>query len=149
GEKMFNPKISALAVAVLIAGCGGGGDLATPVPVDSVELGAVPGGVVQPFAEPDAPMSPIKGCSVVLYGDSILAGANPLGSLAETPARTIKRLRPRYTVDDRSRSGQSATQAARLFPNDNRTARIVVLEHGTNDMLLGLPVQQSLASMAE
>jgi len=147
---MFNPKISALAVAVLIAGCGGGGELAPPVPVDSVELGTVPGGVIQSGQETtETAPSPIKGCSVVLYGDSILAGANPLGILAETPAQTIKRLRPKYQIDNRAKSGQSAMQAARQFPNENRTARVVVLEHGTNDMILGLPVQQSLASMAE
>lgn len=127
----------ASVAVVMCTACGGGGE--------GTESGGVPG-YGNTVSGPETSSQP---CSVVLYGDSIMAGQNPAGSLAETPAQALKRMRPTWSIEDRSRSGTSAAQLAALFPNDPRTARAVVLEHGINDLILGMSPVESLRSVVD
>jgi len=53
--------------------------------------------------------------------------------LDEPPAATLKRLRPRYAVQDYSRNGETATQRVRTFESERRNGRFVVIAHGIND----------------
>ncbi|PZQ77972.1 MAG: hypothetical protein DI563_02100 [Variovorax paradoxus] len=135
-------KLTALASVavgvVMCTACGGGGE--------GTESGGVPG---YGNTVASAPESSSQSCSVVLYGDSIMAGQNPAGALAETPVQAIKRMRSGWSVEDRSRAGTSAAQLAALFPNDPRTARVVVLEHGINDLILGMSPVESIRSVVD
>jgi hypothetical protein len=83
-----------------------------------------------------------------LYGDSILHGGYG-GSqrLAEPPAQTLQRLRPRYRIDDLTVNGQTAAQRALSFGAEKRSAHFVVVEYGLNDAVLGLPLEPSLRTM--
>ena len=122
-----------VAIAVGLAACGGGGGGAGG--------GGVPAaGVVaesQPVATPGA-ATPLRDCSVDLWGDSILHGQNTHGPLAESPADYIKRVRSAYTVEDKSVNGQGInSQAAALTPAAFADARFHVLEWGVNDTAQG------------
>jgi lysophospholipase L1-like esterase len=75
-------------------------------------------------------------CSVTLYGDSILYGTygtTPTNRLPEPPAAAIKRLRPAYTVVDRSSPGDFVNLRLPTFRRDVIDTRFVVIEHGMND----------------
>lgn len=97
---------------------------------------------------PERPAASADRCSVVLYGDSILHGGYGGNQrLAEPPARTLQRLRPRYRVEDRSANGETATARAGRFASEPRTAHFVVIAHGINDVAQGLPVQPPLRQM--
>jgi hypothetical protein len=87
-------------------------------------------------------------CSVELYGDSILHGGY-LGDqrLREPPAAALRRLRPRYRVVDRSVNGETASARSASFASEERSGRIVVIEHGLNDAMQGLPLDPSLRTM--
>ena len=80
-------------------------------------------------------------CTVELYGDSIMAG----NGSAETPAKTLQRLRPGLSVlADHSVAG---TELAMLYPefaSDPRTARYVVIENGVIDAWHGAAIQPFL-----
>ncbi|WP_057607283.1 SGNH/GDSL hydrolase family protein, partial [Variovorax paradoxus] len=109
---------------------------------------AAPAAPVAAAAAPPAATAAASHCSVVLYGDSILHGGYGGNlRLAEPPAAALKRLRPRYTVDDRSANGETATARAAGFANEKRAARFVVIAHGLNDAALSLPVEAPLRSM--
>ncbi|KAF1069620.1 SGNH/GDSL hydrolase family protein [Variovorax sp.] len=106
----------------------------------------------QVAAAPTRPAAPAvaaaPNCSVVLYGDSILHGGYGGNlRLAEPPAAALKRLRPRYTIDDRTANGETATTRAASFASEKREARFVVIGHGINDAALSLPVEAPLRSM--
>lgn len=136
---MFKLTVLAYVAAgvVMCTACGGGGE--------GTESGGVPG-----YGNTvSGPETSSQACSVVLYGDSIMAGQNPAGALAETPVQAIKRMRSGWSIEDRSRSGTSAAQLAALFPNDPRTARVVVLEHGINDLILGMSPVESVRSVVD
>ena len=87
-------------------------------------------------------------CSVELYGDSILHGGS-LGDmrLQEPPAAALRRLRPRYKVVDRSVNGETASARSASFAGEERSGRIVVIEHGLNDAMQGLPLDAALRAM--
>lgn len=88
------------------------------------------------------------GCSVVLYGDSILHGGYG-GSkrLDEPPAQTLRRIRPRYTVEDRTVNGETASDRSKSFGGEPRSARFVVLGHGINDVARNLELEPALRRM--
>lgn len=111
-----------LSVVASIIGCseGSGGGL----PPSTAASAAAP-------KPPDA-----ADCSVTLYGDSILYGTygtTPTNRLAEPPAAAIKRLRPGYTVVDRSSPGDFVNLRLPTFRRDVIDTRLVVIEHGMND----------------
>lgn len=112
------------------------------------------GPVAAPTTPPPAPAAVAPKCSIELYGDSILRGehlgaSGSLERLANPPAAELHRLLPLATITDRSKAGQTATEAARTFPNDTRTGNVVVIEHGSNDLAQGLPLEPPLRAMAE
>lgn len=119
--------LSVLCLASLAA-CGGGGGGGSPMPV---------------AIAPIAAQAPKPDCSVELNGDSIMwgqsvpPGATTIQRLASPPAVTLKRIRPSYTVVDKSVGGQMATERAAVFNNDTRNSRIIVIQHGTNDLYRG------------
>lgn len=87
-------------------------------------------------------------CSVDLYGDSIMHGGyRGYLRLAEPPAATLKRLRPRYSVQDFSLNGETAAHRAATFESERRDGRFVVIAHGINDTMQQLPLTASLRSM--
>lgn len=78
--------------------------------------------------------------SVVLYGDSIMAGgmADALRDLG-------------FTVVDRSVAGDTAANCWRRFPYELRSGRVVVLQPGTNDLTVGddpVPALRRMATFA-
>jgi hypothetical protein len=87
-------------------------------------------------------------CSIELYGDSILHGGY-LGDrrLKEPPAEALRRLRPRYRVVDRTVNGETASARSASFASEQRSGRIVVIEHGLNDAIQGLALETSLRAM--
>lgn len=110
---------------------------------------------VAPIAAPvrsaatDAPGPKLgAACSVELYGDSILHGGY-LGDrrLQEPPADALRRLRPRYRVVDRTVNGETASARSVSFASEERVGRIVVIEHGLNDAMQGLPLESALRAM--
>ncbi|MGJ7610091.1 MULTISPECIES: SGNH/GDSL hydrolase family protein [unclassified Variovorax] len=97
----------------------------------------------------DAAAAGLQGaCSVELYGDSILHGGySGDRRLREPPADALRRLRPRYSVVDRSVNGETASSRSASFAGEARSGRIVVIEHGLNDAMQGLPLESSLRAM--
>lgn len=91
---------------------------------------------------------PQGACSIELYGDSILHGGY-LGDrrLKEPPADALRRLRPRYRVVDRTVNGETASARSASFASEERSGRIVVIAHGLNDAMLGLPLETALRAM--
>ena len=90
-------------------------------------------------------------CSVVLYGDSILRGGYGGNSrLTEPPEKTLRRLRPKYRIDDRTANGETATQRSKRFRSESRSSHFVVIAHGINDVAGGIdpapPVRQMVES---
>lgn len=114
-----------------LAACGGGGG------------GGAPIASTAPVVEAPKPI-----CTVEFDGDSILWGEDVnFTRLASPPAVTLKRIRPAYTIDDRSQRGQTAQDASKAFNTQARTSRIVVIQYGVNDMNHGFPLEASLTSM--
>lgn len=133
-----------LAVALLatLAACGGGGGGG--------------GGVAFPVAQTApvaaAPAKPV--CTVTLYGDSILYGTySPDGvtalRLSHYPAEEIRAQRPAYTVDDRTKPGQSLLGLTYVFANDSRSSRFVVVESGVIDSWYGDAVGERLKNIVD
>ena len=94
-----------LALAALTACGGGGGSSGGVVMMPSATTTAAP--VAAPVAaapepEPAPAPAPKPGCTVDLYGDSIMAGA------VEHPAEVLKAMRPMYSVYDHSVPGETA-----------------------------------------
>lgn len=136
------PFAAMVALVALAAGC-------SPSHVPPTQDRARPAAVaaVASVATPAAARSG-DACSVELYGDSILHGGY-LGDrrLAETPAGPLKRLRPRYRVVDRTVNGETASARSASFAGEERSGRIVVIEHGLNDAMQGLPLESALRAM--
>jgi lysophospholipase L1-like esterase len=92
--------------------------------------------------------APTGGCSVVLYGDSILHGGyDGTKRLDEPPAAVLKRTRPRFTVEDVTVNGETANFRAAGFAAERRGARFVVIAHGINDAAQSLPLEAPLRAM--
>ena len=130
-QRTLIAKLSALACITLI-GCGGGG-------ADGAfsETASHPPEASKNSTTSLEAVKPLTGCTVELYGDSILAGNGD----AETPAMTLQRLRPGIEViADHSVAGKQLAALATVFPNEARSARIVVIENGVIDSWYGLPV---------
>ncbi|WP_232081147.1 SGNH/GDSL hydrolase family protein [Variovorax sp. WDL1] len=111
-----------LSVVASIVGCseGSGGGLPP--------ANAVPAAALKPPGAAD--------CSVTLYGDSILYGTygtTPTNRLVDPPAAAIKRLRPAYTVVDRTSPGDFVNLRLPTFRREAIETRFVVIEHGMND----------------
>jgi hypothetical protein len=97
-----------------------------------------------------AMQQPRHDCSVTLYGDSILYGV--LGTtgkerLPEPPAAVVERLRPAYSVVDRSVPGDFAVWRSSQFKRDRINTRLVVFEHGMNDANQKFDYAEPLRSM--
>lgn len=87
-------------------------------------------------------------CSVTLWGDSILNGAHNITQrLADPPALILRRLRPRYAVEDNSVPGDSAYAREPQFLRLSFRARIVVLHYGINDAGNGYAYERALRTM--
>lgn len=138
-----------LALAML-AGCGGGslGTVDGTVTVDSSGLTAALTASVPP---------PVvaKNCTATFYGDSILNGAYTLPApgrelmrLQEPPAATVKRLRPLWSIDDRTLNGQTTAALITKFYGDPRVSRVVVIENGIIEAWRNEPMVANLRSMA-
>jgi hypothetical protein len=92
-------------------------------------------------------------CSLVLYGDSILNGSYVL---ADRPMRhprnhvaELKAQRPARRIDDRTQPGQSLAKLAKVFANDPRSARVVVIGSGIAEGWSGDSVMSNLPWMLE
>mgnify|MGYP003945773027 CR=1 FL=1 len=128
-------SISILAAAALAA-CGGGGKDETS---DYALTGTYAAEPAKPAAE-SKPV-PVEGCTVEMYGDSIMAG----NGSAETPAMTLQRLRPGLQiVADHSAAGTTLSMLYASFPASPRTARYVVIENGVIDAWQGVAPQPFL-----
>jgi hypothetical protein len=128
--------LASLALMFIVAcGGGGGGDVSFAAPV------------IQPSVGDKAPQ-PVNACSVELYGDSIMAG----NYTAETPALTLKRMRPELTVIDKALAGTRLMVLAMSFMNDPRSSRYIVIENGNIDSWGGTDpavFRATLASMVD
>lgn len=120
-------KFLCLFFAFLATACGGGGG---------------GGGASMPFALPPAAVAPAPAappirtdCSVAVYGDSVYNGYSSKGPLDEFPVDTLKRLRPKYTVESRTLSGDSYQRRAPLFVDETVTTRFVIFELGIVDAI--------------
>lgn len=111
------------------------------------------GPVAAPAAPIAAPAPAAPTCSIELYGDSILSGehlgASGLERLANPPAAELLRLFPAALITDHSKAGQTATDAAKTFPSETRTGHVVVINHGSNDLAQGRPLEQPLRAMVD
>lgn len=72
-------------------------------------------------------------CTVEIYGDSIMVS----NWTAETPAKTLQRIRPNLVIVDHSVAGMSLDALATFFPDVTRTAHFIVIENGVIDALEG------------
>ncbi|OUM01646.1 SGNH/GDSL hydrolase family protein [Variovorax sp. JS1663] len=135
---------SAFAIAVL-SGCGGGGG------------GGGGGGPIATLPapthqnpQPEQPIKPPPVCSVWLEGDSILHGSTfGAGRLTEPPAAAIKRMRPMYTVTDRSQPGAYVNLRMPGFLTELLDARFIVIEFGINDGGNGFDYKEPLRAMVQ
>lgn len=132
---------STFALAIL-AGCGGGGGGGGGAPV---MLGAVP--PQKQEAAREEPLKPV--CTAEINGDSISAGQSLSGTLPVPLAERIRQHRPMWILQDNSVAGQSAAMLAPAFPNKVRSARVVVLALGTNDLSVGTSPAEPIRAMAE
>lgn len=141
----------------LLAGCAGTSPHALPTARDGVAVpapaAAAPRATPAPApaageASAQATPQPRSDCSVVLYGDSILHGGYA-GSLrlSEPPAQTLRRVRPRYAVEDLTANGETATQRLGTFGQEHRDARFLVIAHGINDVAQRLDLDSALRRM--
>jgi hypothetical protein len=92
-------------------------------------------------------------CSLVLYGDSILNGSYVLAEHAmrhvRNPAAELKAQRPAWQIDDRTQPGQSLAKLAKVFANDPRSSRVVVIGSGIAEGWSGDSVMSNLPWMLE
>jgi len=96
-----------------------------------------------PMKEGPAEVVPVVGCTVELYGDSIMAGNGTL----ETPAMTLQRLRPKMqVVADHAVAGTMLSMLAPDFAASPRSARYVVIENGVIDSWKGVGVPVLLSN---
>lgn len=129
---MFKQALAIVALAALTA-CGGGGG-GEPAPVAAA-----------PVAPPAAPVAPAPApvCTIEINGDSI-----PLGAGVEVGmAVTLRQIRPMWTVIDKSVGGMTSVRRATEFFNENRTARVIVLQYGVNDAYQKLAVAEMDAAL--
>lgn len=97
----------------------------------------------------DAAAAP-AGCSVRFEGDSILRGDTmTAGLLPETPAAGLKRMRPAYTVEDKTISGAYAGMRLAEFLNAAISSRFVVFDYGLNDATQNREYEQPLRAMLQ
>lgn len=116
-----------LALLFVLAGCGGGGSGGGGFPV-----------IANPTSPPPKPAPAAGACTVVVYGDSIMAGQ---GIEAYVESR-----RPKWQVEDRAVGGTALLALSGVFHSQPRSARIVVLENGAIDAWMGVPVSTVLAT---
>lgn len=143
-----NPRVAALFLAAILAGCGGGGGGGgggmAVLPMSAAPQQAAP----EPA--PAEPVKPAPVCSVWLEGDSILAGTFfPMQRLAEIPAAAIQRQRPAFRVVDRSTPGNHVALRMQGFLSEQIDTRFVVLEFGMNDGGNGLDYKEPLRAMVQ
>lgn len=136
-RRFFSTLMVVFATAAITA-CGGGGSGGFPV-LPPVSMPA-PG--PEPVEE-----TPV--CTVTLWGDSIMHGGyNIFDRLPVPPAINLKRMRPAYTVIDRSYNGGNASLSLGDFlGNDLTESRIVVLQYGVNDLGSNYPYDFTMRSM--
>lgn len=138
--------VFALLLVASLAACGGAGEYTLDV------KGTVPASST-PAPTTPTPTAPVNKCSVDLNGDSILAGAYSLSGqtvyLAERPAAILKRMRPAYTVVDRSVPGETAATRSVTFYNATRAGHFQVFEHGINDATGSTGYEPALRGMVE
>jgi hypothetical protein len=115
------------------------------MPMFPVALPA-PAAAPAPAPAPAAPsyfQSSRHDCSITFYGDSIFNGYNAISHLDEFPADTLKRLRPKYTVINRTVSGDSFQRRMPLFANESVDTRFVSFELGLVDAINSYPLDQN------
>ncbi|MDM0078253.1 SGNH/GDSL hydrolase family protein [Variovorax sp. J2P1-59] len=135
----YKAAISVLFAAVLTA-CGGGGGGGTG---DSGYVAAASKPLTDAKPDGGAGPVPVVGCTVELYGDSIMAG----NGTSETPAMTLQRLRPGLqVVADHAVPGTTLLVQMQGFADSPRTARYVVIENGVIDSWQGYSIDLMLAS---
>lgn len=133
-------KFLCLFFTFLATACGGGGGAPAGLPLS----------FVAPPTAPAAPAAPARSdCTLVLYGDSVFNGFSSKGPLDEFPAATLKRLRPKYTVESRTLSADSYQRRAPLFANETTSARFVVIELGIVDAINGYPLEANMRSVIQ
>ncbi|OUM01778.1 SGNH/GDSL hydrolase family protein [Variovorax sp. JS1663] len=138
--------LSALALAAVAGcsgGCGGGGGGGSSAPIAMLPAPS------NPDPRPEQPIKPPPVCTVWLEGDSILHGSSLAGRLAEPPAAAIKRMRPMYTVTDRSVPGNYVNLRIPGFLAEPLDARFVVLQFGINDGGQGFDYREPLRAMVQ
>lgn len=147
--------LSIASLAVLTAcggGCGGGGEYTLDVKGTAPST-STPTTPTTPAPTAPAPTSPVSKCSVDLNGDSIMAGAFSSNGqtvfLAERPAAILKRMRPAYTVVDRSVPGETAAARSVTFYNQTRSGHFQIFEHGLNDATGNTGFEPALRGMVE
>lgn len=99
-----------------------------------------------------APRRPAEGCSVALYGDSILRGGyggTVDKRLADPPAAALRRMRPAWSVTDHSVVGESAHVRRPTFVKEAMSARVIVIQYGINDAGNGYAYEPALRAMIE
>lgn len=115
-----------LALAASLTACGGGGQ--------GTEEGGIPG--YGNTVSTEAPSDAARDCTVLLAGDSVLAGANMTGKLTVTPAQRLREAG--FAVTDASVAGTSVSLVINTFEQAPVAQRFAVLEWFTNDVGLGL-----------
>lgn len=141
--------VSAMAALALLGACSAG---APPIPEPSAS-GDPAGGAGAALADPLPVVGPER--QILAVGDSLFAGYG-LGSAAESyPARLEAALRGRG-INARianagvsgDTSGAGAERFAFVLRNQPRKPDLVLIEFGGNDLLRGLPPEQTRANLA-
>lgn len=92
------------------------------------------------------------GCTIALWGDSILYGgfgSSMSNRIKDPPAIALKRIRPAWTVADHSVPGDSAHKRVPSFVLQPMPARVVVLQYGINDAGNSYPYEPALRAMVD
>jgi hypothetical protein len=115
--------------------------------------GCKPGDNPTPVAASAQPAPKPIDCTVVLYGDSIMHGGYVDGTESKRYPRhlsaELKSQRPAWTVDDRTVSGQSLSKMAKIFNNETRASRFVVLGSGIAEAWSGEDVKRQLTQLVQ
>lgn len=138
-------KISALCAALLIAGCGGGGNGAPSLAFAPTAGDQDAGKGVVAIPPENAPKAAKPDCSLLLLGDSVLNG----GGMLEPPAATIKAARPAYDIADATQIGASASSKLPAILQAVITQRFVVVQYGLNDSGNGTPYEAPMRSIID
>ena len=134
-------SLCAASALALLGACGGGGGGSAP-------LGAGALVAMAPVAAQQAPAP--RDCSIRFEGDSILNGANGQSQrMSDPPAAILKRLRPAYTIDDRSTPGESAARRMPALINEQISSRFVVVQFGINDAGAGTAYEPAMRAILE